>query len=100
VGLAVGDGAVAVVWTTTAVFGVATAPQFPVMLSYLERRIHVTGYATSWFVGGAGVGGLVFPWLIGRWFDANGATALPWSMVILGVLTAGSFLVSNRALGG
>lgn len=98
--LIVADGRPGAVWVGTAMFGLATAPQFPVMLSYLERRIHVTGYATSWFVGGAGVGGLLFPWVIGRWFDTSGATALPWSMLVLGVLTAGSFAVSNRVLGG
>lgn len=98
--LVVADGRVGAVWVGTAMFGVATAPQFPVMLSYLERRIHVTGYATSWFVGAAGVGGLIFPWLIGRWIDVSGAAALPWSMLLLGVLTVGSFVMSDRVLGG
>jgi FHS family glucose/mannose:H+ symporter-like MFS transporter len=98
--LVAGDGRTGPVWIGAALMGLATAPQFPVMLTYLERRIHVTGYATSWFVGAAGLGGLVFPWLIGRWFDASGAAALPWSMLILGVLTLGSFAVSNRVLGG
>lgn len=98
--LVVADGRTALVWTATALFGVATAPQFPVMLSYLERRIHVTGYATAWFVGGAGVGGLVFPWLIGRWFDVSGAVALPWSILLLSLLTVGSFAAANRVLGG
>lgn len=100
VGLVVGDGRPAPVWVGTALFGLATAPQFPVMLSYLERRIHVTGYATSWFIGAAGFGGLTFPWLIGRWFDTSGATALPWAMVVLGTLTVGSFAASNKRLGG
>lgn len=98
--LVVGDGRAGAVWVGVALMGLATAPQFPVMLTFLERRIHVTGYATSWFVGAAGLGGLVFPWLIGRWFDASGAAAVPWSMLVLGVLTLGSFAVSNRALGG
>ncbi len=98
--LVVGDGRTGAVWVGVALMGLATAPQFPVMLTFLERRIHVTGYATSWFVGAAGLGGLVFPWLIGRWFDASGAAAVPWSMLVLGVLTLASFAVSNRALGG
>jgi FHS family Na+ dependent glucose MFS transporter 1 len=98
--LVVGDGRTAPVWVGSAVMGLATAPQFPVMLTYLERRIHVTGAATSWFVGAAGLGGLVFPFLIGRWFDASGAAALPWSILILGIVTFGSFAVSNRVLGG
>ena len=96
----VGDGRVEPVWVGSALLGLATAPQFPVMLTYLERRIHVTGYATSWFVGAAGIGGLLFPWLIGRWIDASGPAALPWSMLVLGLLTLGSFAVSNRTLGG
>ncbi|MFZ8997959.1 MAG: MFS transporter [Ilumatobacteraceae bacterium] len=98
--LVVADGRAAPVWIATALFGLATAPQFPVMFSYLERRIHVTGSATAWFVGGAGVGGLVFPWLIGRWFDASGAVALPWSILVLSVLTVASFAAANRVLGG
>jgi FHS family Na+ dependent glucose MFS transporter 1 len=95
----VADGRAAPVWVATALFGLATAPQFPVMFSYLERRIHVTGSATAWFVGGAGVGGLVFPWLIGRWFDAAGAVALPWSILALSVLNIASFAAANRVLG-
>jgi fucose permease len=98
--LIAGDGRSAPVWAGAALMGLATAPQFPVMLTYLERRIRVTGTATAWFVGGAGVGGLIFPWLIGRWFDAHGATTLPWAMLVLGLLTFASFGVSNRRLGG
>ncbi len=98
--LVVGDGRAGPVWFGTALFGVATAPQFPVMLSYLERRIHITGYATSWFVGAAGVGGLAFPWLIGQSIDAWGSSALVWSMLVLSLMTAASFVVSDRRLGG
>ncbi len=98
--LVVGDGRTTPVWIGAVLMGVATAPQFPAMFTYLERRIRMTGSATAWFVGAAGLGGLVFPWLIGRWFDASGAAAVPWSMLILGVLTLVSFAVSNRMLGG
>lgn len=99
VALVVADGRATAVWIGTAVFGLATAPQFPAMLSYLERRIHVTGTATSWFVGAAGFGGLLFPYLIGWWFAATGAGALPWAMVVLGTLTLMSFAASDRVLG-
>ena len=98
--LVVGDGTTIAVWLGAVLMGVATAPQFPAMFNYLERRIRVTGAATAWFVGGAGLGGLVFPWLIGQWFDVSGAAALPWSMLVLSVLTLASFAVSNRTLGG
>lgn len=98
--LVVGDGNTVAVWVGAVLMGVATAPQFPAMLNYLERRVRVTGSATAWFIGGAGLGGLVFPWLIGQWFDVSGATALPWTMLVLSVLTLASFVVSNRTLGG
>jgi FHS family Na+ dependent glucose MFS transporter 1 len=98
--LVIGDGRTAAVWVGAVMMGLATAPQFPAMFTYLERRIRMTGNATAWMVGAAGLGGLVFPWLIGQWFDASGPSALPWSMLGLGVLTLASFGVSNRKLGG
>ena len=98
--LVAGGGRSWAVWTGAALMGVATAPQFPVMFTYLERRISITGRATSWFVGAAGIGGLAFPWLIGRWFDASGAATLPWSMLLLGGATFTAFGLSNRVLGG
>ncbi len=98
--LVLGNGSTAPVWIGAVLMGIGTAPQFPAMLNYLERRIRVTGSATAWFIGGAGLGGLVFPWLIGQWFDVSGPSVVPWSMLVLGVLTLGSFAVSNRRLGG
>jgi fucose permease len=98
--MVIGNGSTAPVWIGAVLIGVATAPQFPAMFNYLERRIRMTGSATAWMVGGAGLGGLVFPWLIGQWFDVSGASVLPWSMLVLSVLTLASFAVSNRTLGG
>ena len=94
--MTIGDGAAAVVWPATALFGLAVAPQFPVMFTYLERRIKVTGSATSWFVCGAGLGGLVFPWLIGQWFGRSGAEALPVATTLLAVATLAWFVMVNR----
>ena len=94
-----GGGNTAVVWTSTALMGLATAPQFPGMINVAERRIHISGSATSWFVGGAGAGGLVFPFVIGRFFDAKGADSLPIAAFVLAIATLGSFVVANRALG-
>lgn len=93
-----GGGNTAVVWTGTAMMGVATAPQFPGMMNVAERRIHISGSATSWFVGGAGAGGLVFPFVIGRFFDAKGADALPVAAFVLAMATFASFIAANRAL--
>jgi len=96
--LIVGDGSTAPLWFGTALMGIATAPQFPVMFTYLERRIHITGAATAWLVAAAGIGGLTFPWLIGRWFDTSGAEAVMWATGILSIATTAAFLISDRAL--
>jgi fucose permease len=97
--LLIGDGNVSTVWLATALMGLATAPQFPVMFTFLERRISMTGRATSWFVGGAGLGLLIAPWLIGQWLGRSGVVALPRAMVVLGLLTFGAFTTAGRVLG-
>jgi fucose permease len=97
--LIAGGGSTAPVWIGTALMGLATAPQFPGMMNLAERRIHISGSATSWFVGGAGAGGLVFPFVIGSWFDSRGATALPWAALALALATFAAFVGSSRALG-
>jgi FHS family Na+ dependent glucose MFS transporter 1 len=94
----VGDGSTATVWIGTILMGVGTAPQFPAMLTLAERRIHVTGSATAWFVGGAGLGGLIFPWTVGRIFDVHGAASLPWAALVLAIATFSCFTVANRVL--
>jgi MFS transporter, FHS family, Na+ dependent glucose transporter 1 len=97
--LIAGGGATAPVWVGTVIMGAATAPQFPAMMNFAEQRIRVTGAAITWFVGGAGMGGLIFPWVVGHWFDHSGATALPWAMLVFGSLTLLSFVAATRALG-
>ena len=98
--MVVADGALAAVWLGAAVMGLATAPQFPVMFAYLERRVRLTGSATAWFIGAAGLGGLVFPYLIGIVFDSIGARALPLASLVLALATLGAFANVNRRFGG
>jgi hypothetical protein len=93
-----GDGATAAVWISTVLVGIGTAPQFASMIMLAERKVPLTGSATSWFVAGAGLGGLIFPFLIGRFFAARGASALPIAAVALGTATFVMFLVANAAL--
>ena len=95
----VGGGNTVPVWIGTALMGLATAPQFPGMMMLAERRISLSGSATAWFIGGAGAGGLVFPLLIGGWFESSGAEALPWASLALALATFVAFLTASRALG-
>ncbi len=97
--LVAGNGATWAVWVGTGLMGLASAPQYPVMLTFLERRIAITGRATAWFIGGGGVGSLIFPWLVGRWFGATGATALPWAVLLLGGAMTASLALTARVVG-
>ena len=98
--LVIGSLATPLVWVGVALMGLATAPQFPVMLAYLERRMRLTGSDNSWFVGAAGLGGLVFPFVTGQVFDGFGPGSYPWTILLLSVATVGSFAWVNRTFGG
>ncbi|MDA2944008.1 MAG: MFS transporter [Actinomycetota bacterium] len=98
--MVIGSTVPTMVWLGVALMGLATAPQFPVMLAYLERRMRLTGSDNSWFVGAAGLGGLVFPFITGQVFDGFGPGAYPWTILLLAVVTVGSFAWVNRTFGG
>jgi len=98
--IVVGSGAPSAVWVGTAVMGLAMAPQFPVMLAYLERRMHLSGTDNSWFVGAAGLGALVFPFVTGQVVDGVGMSVYPWVVLALALLTVGAFAKVNRTFGG
>jgi fucose permease len=98
--MVVASGAAALVWVATAAFGLAAAPQFPMMITYMERHVHLTGSATSWFVVGAGLGSLSIPWAIGQWFDRSGADVMPTAVLMMAGATMVWFVLIDRVLGG
>jgi FHS family Na+ dependent glucose MFS transporter 1 len=66
----------AILWIGTALLGISQASIFPTFLTLSEERMHVTGAITGLFLVGAGMGGMILPWLIGQAFDRIGATAM------------------------
>lgn len=66
----------------TAGLGLATASMFPSMLVYAEKRMALSGRITSWFFVGAGIGGMILPWLTGQLFDQIGPGAAMWAIFI------------------
>lgn len=64
-------------WIVTFLFGFSIAPQFASMIGYAESHFALSGAATSAFIGAAGLGGLVMPWMLGQLFDAHGPGVLP-----------------------
>lgn len=87
-------------WIGAIMIGLATAPQFPVMIAYLERRIQLSGSDTSWFMTAAGMGGLAFPYFIGQMIDAAGTAIFPWIVLGLAVVAMAAFTRANAVLGG
>ena len=72
-------------WIGTILFGLAQASIFPTFLTLAEERMHVTGTIAGLFLVGAGVGGMILPWLIGQAFAQVGAGAM-MAMILIGVI--------------
>ena len=98
--LVVSQGGATGLWIGAVMMGLATAPQFPVMIAYLERRIQLSGSDTSWFMTAAGMGGLAFPYFIGQMIDAAGTAIFPWIVLGLAVVAMAAFTRANAVLGG
>ena len=96
VAIAVVGAAPVAVLVGSVAFGAAIAPQFPTMLAHLHRTIPLTGTVTAWCIGGAAIGGLVLPPVIGRMFESVGASALPWTIAASSVLSAVVLFATDR----
>ncbi|MGZ9166839.1 MAG: hypothetical protein ACXW4U_16830, partial [Anaerolineales bacterium] len=74
-----------VLWIATILFGISQASIFPTFLNLAEERMHVTGTIAGLFLVGAGVGGMILPWLIGQAFVLVGASAM-MSLILIGIV--------------
>ncbi|MFW6137589.1 MAG: hypothetical protein ACOC7U_00300, partial [Spirochaetota bacterium] len=77
--IGLGGSSSAAVWTGTVLLGLSAASIFPTGINFAERNMHISGATTSWFFVGSSVGGMVFPWLIGQFFESVG----PYMMVLV-----------------
>lgn len=76
------------VWIGTLGLGLCMASVFPTTLTFAERRMEITGQASSWFFVGAGAGGMVLPWLIGQLFEGQGPQ-VTMVMIFINLVLAG-----------
>jgi len=79
------------VWAGTLGAGLFLASIFPTTLAFAERRMTITGGVMGWFLVGAGVGGMVLPWLIGQLFEAMGPEITIIAILVDVVLASGIF---------
>ncbi len=81
-----GHASAPLLWLGSSILGLSMASIFPTILMLAGKRMRVTGTITGWFLVGAGVGGMLLPWLIGQAFASFG----PGSMML--ILLADLFL--------
>ena len=60
------------IWVGAAGLGLFMASIFPTVLSWAERRMTMSGSATSFFLIGASIGAMTLPWIIGQLFESIG----------------------------
>jgi len=70
--MALSSDAPLTLWLGTAGVGLSMASIFPIMISFAERRMSITGQITGWFFVGASLGGMTLPWVIGQLFESIG----------------------------
>ena len=85
-----------ILWIGTILFGISQASIFPTFLTLAEERMHVTGAVTGLFLVGAGVGGMILPWLIGQAFVQIGASAMIGMIFVNIILNLLMFLFFTR----
>ena len=78
-------------WVGTMVVGFSMAAVFPVAISYASTRIKTTGRTTAWFLVGASLGSMVWPWLIGQLFEPVGPQVTMWLIALAAVLSLGVY---------
>ncbi len=58
-----------VLWAGTILMGLSIASVFATGMAFAERQVHLTGALVGWIFVGAGLGGMVLPWLVGQLFE-------------------------------
>jgi fucose permease len=83
-------------WFAVVALGVTIGPMFPLTLALIGQRVELSGGAVGRLIGASGVGGLTWPWVIGRLIDGAGPRALPSTIVLLFVAAAAMSTLGAR----
>jgi FHS family Na+ dependent glucose MFS transporter 1 len=75
-----------VVWVGTAGAGFSMASVFPTLMTFAGQSLALTGKITSSFFIGASAGAVIFPWLIGQWFESVGPKVMVYTLAVIIVL--------------
>jgi len=78
-------------WVGTLVTGFSMASVFPTVISLASTLMNTTGRVTAWFLVGASLGSMLWPWLIGQLFEPVGPQAAMWLITLAVVLSMGVY---------
>jgi len=89
------------VFVCTVGLGLAMASIFPTMINWAEHRMTLTGRTAGYFFTGAGAGGMVLPWVVGQFFESQGAYVMVWIVLadmLLCIISFSILVIYNRSL--
>ncbi len=78
-------------WGGTILIGLGMASAFPTILTFAGRHLTITATVTGLFFGGASVGSIVTPSLIGQLFERVSPASVLWVIGVMVVLAMGVF---------
>ncbi|HSO27349.1 MAG TPA: MFS transporter [Anaerolineales bacterium] len=81
------------IWVGAIGLGLSLASIFPTVMAFAERRMVINGAVARWFFVGAGLGGTVLPWLIGRMIEPRGPMVIMFAIFIDLCLVLAVFLL-------
>jgi len=87
---------VIILWIGSILLGISMASIFPTFLTLSEERMHITGATAGWFLVGGGLGGMIFPWMIGQAFERIGAGAMMTIILVTVILNLLALVVFTR----
>jgi fucose permease len=76
------------------IYGVAAAPQFPLMFGFIGNRTSLSGNMTARIVGTAGVSSTTLPWLAGQFLEGVGS----WTFPVFLACTAATVLIATKLI--
>ncbi|XP_077995840.1 sodium-dependent glucose transporter 1A-like [Glandiceps talaboti] len=91
--LALGNNHRNVLWISIIVLGIAVAPIFPASVSWIERRITMTGKTTASFIVAASGSEIVLPWILGILFQKFTLSVMVYVIFSLSVAAIIVFII-------
>ena len=87
-----------ILWIATISLGLFMASTFPTLLIIAERQLNISGALTGLMMTGAGLGGVVFPFLLSILYNKKGPVIVPSTLFFVMSITVVLYLLLNYSL--